>query len=113
MTVRMGYDLAETSPIESEQGNAAVKLRGRDRKTTFGGSGSVIYKHKMLSTGIASIGLWPPQSGSAALRRADLSGGAPLNTPLKNGDDKMKEEKVRIRVRLTEDEKEKLEQNSE
>ncbi|HCW70651.1 MAG TPA: hypothetical protein DHH64_03240 [Ruminococcaceae bacterium] len=59
MTVRVGYDLAKTSPIESEQGNAAVKLRGRDRKTTFGGSGRVIYKHKMLSTGIASIGLWP------------------------------------------------------
>ncbi|RGQ43302.1 hypothetical protein DWY99_03285 [[Clostridium] leptum] len=39
MTVRVGYDLAKTSPIESEQGNAAVKLRGRDRKTTFGGSG--------------------------------------------------------------------------
>ena len=34
----------------------------------------------------------------------------PLNTPLKNGDDKMKEEKVRIKVRLTEEEK--LERNS-
>lgn len=30
----------------------------------------------MLSTGITSIGLWPPQSRSAALRRADLSGRA-------------------------------------
>ena len=36
MTVRMGYDLAKTSLIESEQGNAAVRYRGRDRKTTFG-----------------------------------------------------------------------------
>ena len=26
---------------------------------------------EMLSTGITSIGLWPPQSGSAALRHAD------------------------------------------
>ena len=40
------------------------------------------------------------------------SGAVPLNTPLKNGDDKMKEEKVRIKVRLTEEEKEKLERNS-
>jgi len=35
----MEYDLAMTSPAESEQGDAAVKLRGRDRKTTFGESG--------------------------------------------------------------------------
>ena len=40
------------------------------------------------------------------------SGAVPLNTPPKNRDDKMKEEKVRIKVRLTEEEKEKLERNS-
>ena len=40
------------------------------------------------------------------------SGAVPLNTPLKNGADKMKEEKVRIKVRLAEEEKEKLERNS-
>ena len=40
------------------------------------------------------------------------SGAVPLNTPLKNGDDQLKEEKVRIKVRLTEEEKEKLERNS-
>lgn len=39
MTVRLGYDLAKTSPIESEQGNAAVRFRSRDRKTTFGENG--------------------------------------------------------------------------
>ena len=31
----MGYDLAKISQIESNQSDAAVKLRGRDRKTTF------------------------------------------------------------------------------
>ena len=40
----MGYDLAKTSLIESEQSDAAVKLRGRDRKTTFGYSGKT-YKN--------------------------------------------------------------------
>ena len=35
MTVRMGYDLAKTSPAGSERGNAAVRFRGRNRKTTF------------------------------------------------------------------------------
>lgn len=39
MTVRIGYDLAKTSPIESEQGNAAVRFRGRDKKTAFGENG--------------------------------------------------------------------------
>ena len=46
MTVRMGYDLAKTSPIESEQGNAAVRFRGRDRKTTFGYSGKTYKKFR-------------------------------------------------------------------
>ena len=32
----MGYDLAKTSPAGSERGNAAVRFRGRHRKTTFG-----------------------------------------------------------------------------
>ena len=31
----MGYDLAMTSPAGSERGDAAVRFRGRDRKTTF------------------------------------------------------------------------------
>lgn len=31
----MGYDLTKISQIESNQSDAAVKLRGRDRKTTF------------------------------------------------------------------------------
>ena len=35
----MGYDLAITSPIESEQSDAAVRFRDRDRKTTFGENG--------------------------------------------------------------------------
>ena len=39
MTVRMRYDLAKTSLIESEQSDAAVRFRGRDRKTTFGENG--------------------------------------------------------------------------
>ena len=39
MTVRMGYDLAMTSPAGSERGNAAVRFRGRNRKTTFGENG--------------------------------------------------------------------------
>ena len=39
MTVRMGYDLAKTSLIESEQSDAAVRFWGRNRKTTFGYSG--------------------------------------------------------------------------
>lgn len=35
----MGYDLAKTSPAGSERGNAAVRFRGRHRKTTFGENG--------------------------------------------------------------------------
>jgi len=35
----MGYDLVKISQIESKQSDAAVKLWGRDRKTTFGESG--------------------------------------------------------------------------
>ena len=40
MTVRMGYDLVITSPAGSEQGDAAVRFRGRNR-TIFGGNGRV------------------------------------------------------------------------
>ena len=40
----MGYDLAMTSPAGSERGNAAVRFRGRDRKTTFGYNGKT-YKN--------------------------------------------------------------------
>lgn len=40
----MGYDLAKISQIESNQSDAAVKLRGRDRKTTFGYNGKT-YKN--------------------------------------------------------------------
>ena len=36
-----------------ELGDAAVRYRGRNRKTTFGENG----KEKAVSTGIASIGL--------------------------------------------------------
>ena len=36
----MGYDLVITSPAGSEQGDAAVRFRGRNR-TTFGGNGRV------------------------------------------------------------------------
>ena len=39
MTVRMGYDSATTSPMESNRDNAAVRFRGRHRKTTFGKNG--------------------------------------------------------------------------
>ena len=41
-----------------ELGDAAVRYRGRNRKTTFGENG----KEKSVSTGIASIGLCQPQS---------------------------------------------------
>ena len=33
------------------------------------------YDRELPSTGITSIGLWPPQSGSAALRHADFTQG--------------------------------------
>lgn len=39
MTGRMGYDRAMTSPNKNEHSNAAVRLRGRDRKTVSGQTG--------------------------------------------------------------------------
>ena len=35
MTGWMGYDFAKTSCVSRERNNAAVRLRGRNRKTTF------------------------------------------------------------------------------
>ena len=70
------------------------------------------YDREALSTGITSIGLCPHNPDPQPCGMRTNSGAVPLNTPLKNGDDKMKEEKVRIKVRLTEEEKEKLERNS-
>ena len=69
MTVRMGYDLAKTSPAGSERGDAAVKLRGRDRKTTFGENG----KEKADVHRDSEHRIVTPQSKSAALRPADFS----------------------------------------
>ena len=77
MTVRIGYDLAKTSPIESEQGNAAVRFRGRDRKTTFGENG----KNKTIVRRDSEHRIVTPQSKSAALRPADFTQGVPPYDP--------------------------------
>ena len=40
----MGYDLCHDLPDGSERSDAAVKFRGRDRKTTFGENGKLFGK---------------------------------------------------------------------
>ena len=113
MTVRIGYDLAKTSPIESEQGNAAVRFRGRDRKTTFGENG----KNKTIVRRDSEHRIVTPQSKSAALRPADFTQGVPPYDPEKLAKEMIilnreSNEKVCIRVRLTEEENQKLEHDS-
>ena len=70
----MGYDLAKTSPAGSERGNAAVRFRGRHRKTIFGENG----KEKADVHGDSEHRIVTPQSKSAALRSADFSGRSAL-----------------------------------
>ena len=111
ITVRMRYNLAMNSPAGSERGNAAVRFRGRHRKTTFGENG----KEKADVHGDSEHRIVTSQSQSAALRSADFSGHSALK-PWKTNEEmiilnRKSNEKVRIRVRLTEEEK-KLEQNS-
>lgn len=41
----MEYDFATTPFSESEQNNAAVRVRGRDGKTTFGSNGKIQHEN--------------------------------------------------------------------
>ena len=98
MTVRIGYDLAKTSPIESEQGNAAVRFRGRDRKTTFGENG----KNKTIVRWDSEHRIVTPQSKSAALRPADFTQGVPPYDPEKLAKEQMMSELYQIHSALRE-----------
>lgn len=51
----MRYDLAMNSPTESKQGDAAVRVRGRDRKTTFGENGKYFRKQFRFTPAFSPI----------------------------------------------------------
>ena len=61
-----GWDMTVRRPLfdRSEHSNAAVKLRGRDRKTTFRQTGE--NRRESVSTTVTSIGFWYPKSKSTA-----------------------------------------------
>lgn len=68
-SVRLTAPYSEDRRSKAKETMTAVNQR---RKMTISRSR---YDREVLSTGIASIGLWPPQSGSAALRPADFTQG--------------------------------------
>ena len=75
---RRRFSVRLTAPYSEDRRSKAKEtmtaLISGDRRTISRSR----YDREALSTGITSIGLWPPQSRSAALRRADLSGRAAL-----------------------------------
>ena len=90
-----------------------MRFRGRHRKTTFGENG----KNKTIVRRDSEHRIVTPQSKSAALRPADFTQGVPPYDPEKLAKEMIilnreSNEKVRIRVRLTEEENQKLEHDS-